>query len=64
MQVSTFVDDLAGDDDDGTYYTPDPMDANKFIEQKDTRFQDGVQWALFLAILWTVWTAYSNLDGF
>jgi hypothetical protein len=50
--------------DEGDIYTPDPHDAKKFIQQNDTTFQDGVQWALLLAILWTMWTAYSSLDGF
>ena len=62
--MNEIVDAISGDDDQDTYYTPDPMDANKFYQEKDTRFQDGVQWALLLAIMWTLWTAYSNLDGF
>ena len=51
-------------DDTHDLYTPDPLDANKFIQQSDNTFQDGVQWAIFLAILWAMWTAYSNLEGF
>lgn len=51
-------------DDSQDPYTPDPLDPNKFIQQNDTTFQDGVQWALFLTILWGLWTAYSNLEGF
>ena len=51
-------------DDSQEPMTPDPMDANKFIQQPDSRFNDGVQYALFLAIMWALWTAYSNLDGF
>jgi hypothetical protein len=64
MQVNSALDSLSFDESDVDAYTPDPMDANKFIQYNDTTFQDGVQWAIFLAIMWTLWIAYSHLDGF
>lgn len=45
-------------------FVADPRDPTKFFQQQDTQFQDGLQWAIFLAIMWTLWTAYSSLEGF
>lgn len=33
----------------------------EFSRVQDTGFADGVQWAIFLAIMWTMWQAYSYL---
>jgi hypothetical protein len=42
----------------------DPNDPNKFFQDKDPMFDDAITYALFLAILWTLVTAFQNLDGF
>ena len=47
--------------DEQDTFVPDARDPTKFFQQQDTQFQDGVQWAIFLAIMWTVWTAYSSV---
>lgn len=64
MQMNNALDSLSMDDSDGDAFTPDPLDAKKFVQQNDTTFQDGVQYAILITIMWTLWTAYSSLDGF
>eukprot|EP00892_Ulva_mutabilis_P011268 jgi/Ulvmu1/8513/UM044_0047.1 len=60
--VDRALDKLSMDEQDT--FVRDARDPTKFFQQQDTLFQDGVQWAIFLAIMWTVWTAYASLEGF
>jgi hypothetical protein len=64
LQVNETLDKFSMDKADDSTYTPDPLDANKFFQHNDNRFQDGVSFAIFVTILWTLWQAYSNLEGF
>lgn len=63
LQISESLDNLTSGDEDTTI-TPDPMDANKFYQQQDNSFNEMLQYAVFLALLWTLWTAYTRLEGF
>lgn len=62
LQVDRALDKFSMDEQDD--FVADPRDPTKFFQQQDTQFQDGLQWAIFLAIMWTLWTAYASLDGF
>jgi hypothetical protein len=66
VQVDKALDSLSMDEGEGesSMYTRDPRDPNKFFQQQDTQFSDGLQWALFLAIMWALVQAWSSLDGF
>lgn len=59
-QVDKALDRLSMDDQQDPYYQ-DPTDPTRFSQSQDTGFADGVQWAIFLAIMWTMWQAYSYL---
>lgn len=61
-KVNNALDSLSVDDDD--FKQSDPSDPTRFFQQKDNTFNDGVSYAIFLTILWALWQAYSNLDGF
>ena len=63
MQIGDKLDDLTSSQDD-TVFTPDPIDANKFYQSQDNSFNEMLQYATFLVLLWALWSAYVHLDGF
>jgi hypothetical protein len=60
LQVDRALDRLSMDESQEGY-TQDPTDPTRFTQQSDNGFNDAVQYAIFLAILWTMWQAYSLL---